>query len=327
MTDLLKKLYSQFLQGKTTLEGFKDFRESLNHLSDKELAERMKEVWDKEENFPLMDGKRKQAIREHLYRCIYPRRKSRWSVWQQVAAAAILIVVVSVTAWNVSVLYKPDAGQLFLAEVPAGNKVQLTLPDKSLVKLNSESSLSYIYRDGKRLTRLCGEAYFRIEKDRKHPFVVKVGELNIEVLGTSFNVCSYKESDIIEASLIEGSIKLYDSRYPSEIFMLEPSQKAVYSKKNRKIRFLSTDNEKETAWTRDHLVFESETLINVFHRIERWYGVNIKLLCPNIANDRISGSFKNEQLPYVMEALKMQYGFHYEITGNNITINKITNLK
>lgn len=327
MTDLLKKLYSQFLQGKTTLEGFKDFRESLNHLSDKELAQHMEDIWNKEENFPQMDIQQKQTIREHLYHRIYPRRESRWFVWQRVAAAAVIILLLSVTAWNVSVLYKSDSRQPFLAEVPAGNKVQLTLPDKSFVKLNSESSLSYVYRDGKRVTQLCGEAYFRIEKDRKHPFVVKVGELNIEVLGTSFNVCSYKETDIIEASLVEGSIKLYDSRYPSEVFMLKPSQKAVYSKKNRRIHFLSTDNEKETAWTHDHLVFESETLINVFHRIERWYGVKIKLLCPNIANDRISGSFKNEQLPYVMEALKMQYGFQYEISGNNITINKITNLK
>ena len=50
----------------------------------------------------------------------------------------------------------------------------------------------------------------------------------------------------------------------------------------------------------------------------RWYGVHIDLLCPEIANDQISGSFKDEQLPYVMEALKFQYGFNYEITGNNV---------
>ena len=58
----------------------------------------------------------------------------------------------------------------------------------------------------------------------------------------------------------------------------------------------------------------------MFQKIERWYGVHI-------ANDQISGSFKDEQLPYVMEALKFQYGFNYEITGNNVTINKSNQLK
>ena len=52
-----------------------------------------------------------------------------------------------------------------------------------------------------------------------------------------------------------------------------------------------------------------------------------ELLCPEIANDQISGSFKDEQLSYVMEALKFQYGFNYEITGNNVTINKSNQLK
>nr|WP_262893832.1 FecR domain-containing protein [Parabacteroides merdae] len=214
-----------------------------------------------------------------------------------------------------------------MAEVPAGDKVQLTLPDKSSVKLNSESSLSYAYVNGKRVARLKGEGYFQVSKDRKHPFVVQVGNLNIEVLGTCFNVYSYEENDFVETSLIEGSVRLYDSKSPSESFILKPSQKAIYSKNNGKISFHNTDNVKETAWTQNHLVFESEKLGSVFQKIERWYGVHIDLLCPEIANDQISGSFKDEQLPYVMEALKFQYGFNYEITGNNVTINKSNQLK
>lgn len=243
-------------------------------------------------------------------------------------AAAAVIAVLSVTVWNFSLLHElQNANSSFLAEVPAGDKVQLTLPDKSSVKLNSERSLSYAYVNGKRVARLKGEGYFQVSKDRKHPFVVQVGNLNIEVLGTCFNVYSYEENDFVETSLIEGSVRLYDSKSPSESFILKPSQKAIYSKNNGKISFHNTDNVKETAWTQNHLVFESEKLGSVFQKIERWYGVHIDLLCPEIANDQISGSFKDEQLPYVMEALKFQYGFNYEITGNNVTINKSNQLK
>ena len=326
MTDLFDKLYSQFLSGKTNRKDFEGFKESLNHLSDQELAERMEAFWDENTVYPSMEVGRKREIHRRLRMQIHPPKISiRWS---RIVVAAAVIAVLSVTAWNFSLLHElQNANSSFLAEVPAGDKVQLTLPDKSSVKLNSESSLSYAYVNGKRVARLKGEGYFQVSKDRKHPFVVQVGNLNIEVLGTCFNVYSYEENDFVETSLIEGSVRLYDSKSPSESFILKPSQKAIYSKNNGKISFHNTDNVKETAWTQNHLVFESEKLGSVFQKIERWYGVHIDLLCPEIANDQISGSFKDEQLPYVMEALKFQYGFNYEITGNNVTINKSNQLK
>ena len=312
MTDLFDKLYSQFLSGKTNRKDFEGFKESLNHLSDQELAERMEAFWDENTVYPSMEVGRKREIHRRLRLQIHPPKISiRWS---RIVVAAAVIAVLSVTAWNFSLLHElQNANSSFLAEVPAGDKVQLTLPDKSSVKLNSESSLSYAYVNGKRVARLKGEGYFQVSKDRKHPFVVQVGNLNIEVLGTCFNVYSYEENDFVETSLIEGSVRLYDSKSPSESFILKPSQKAIYSKNNGKISFHNTDNVKETAWTQNHLVFQ---------KIERWYGVHIDLLCPEIANDQISGSFKDEQLPYVMEALKFQYGFNYKIIGNNVTINK-----
>ena len=152
-------------------------------------------------------------------------------------------------------------------------------------------------------------------------------QLEYRSVGTCFNVCSYKENDFVETSLIEGSVRLYDSKSPSESIILKPSQKAIYSKNNGKISFHNTDNVKETAWIQNRLVFESEKLGSVFQKIERWYGVHIELLCPEIVNDPITGSFRGEQLPYVMEALKIQYGFDYEITGNKVTINKSNQLK
>lgn len=326
MTDLFNKLYSQFLNGKTDLKAFKDFKESLNHLPDSSLSGRMEAHWNENNDYPAMDASRKQKIRRTLREQINPQ-KYRSVRWRRLSVAVAVAAVLSVFIWNITLLYERQIPEFpFLAEAPVGNKVVLTLPDKSTVKLNSESSLSYTYVKGKRVACLEGEAYFHVSKDREHPFVVQVGDLNIEVLGTSFNVCSYKECDEIETSLVEGSIRLFDSNNPLESFLLKPSQKAIYSKNNRKISFHHTDNVKETAWTQNHLVFESEKLSSVLHKIERWYGVEVELLCPEIANDRISGSFKNEQLPYVMEALKMQYGFSYEITGNNVTINK-SNIK
>ena len=105
--------------------------------------------------------------------------------------------------------------------------------------------------------------------------------------------------------MIEAPCASTIPKSPSESFILKPSQKAIYSKNNGKISFHNTDNVKETAWTQNHLVFESEKLGSVFQKIERWYGVHIDLLCPEIANDQISGSFKGRNnFRMIMEALK-----------------------
>lgn len=327
MEDSFQKLYIEFLNGKISPDRFEEFKKQLNNLPDAELAKSMEEYWLSREDHPALDAVRKQRIREKLYTQTRPAKKQLSVRWYRVAIAAAVAVLFTVAVWNLAKMNTSPMQEPFLAEVTGNSKVELTLPDKSSVKLNSESSLSYMYENGKRVTKLVGEAYFQVVKDKEHPFVVQVGDLNIEVLGTSFNVCSYNDSDVIETSLIEGSVRLYDSANPKETYMLKPSQKAIYSKNDRKISLQDTDNVKEIAWLQNHLIFESEKLGVVFHRIERWYGVKITLMCPEIANDLISGSFKNEQLHYVMEALKMQYGFDYRITGNNILIDKADKLK
>ena len=130
MTDLFDKLYSQFLSGKTNRKDFEGFKESLNHLSDQELAERMEAFWDENTVYPSMEVGRKREIHRRLRLQIHPPKISiRWS---RIVVAAAVIAVLSVTAWNFSLLHElQNANSSFLAEVPAGDKVQLTLPDKS----------------------------------------------------------------------------------------------------------------------------------------------------------------------------------------------------
>ncbi|MEI3118627.1 MAG: hypothetical protein V8T12_07445 [Parabacteroides johnsonii] len=130
MTDLFNKLYSQFLSGKTNQKDFEDFKEFLNHLSDQELSERMESFWNENTIYPPMEAVRKREIHRNLRLQINPPKTSiRWS---RIVAAVAVIAVLSVTAWNFSLLHElQKENTSFLAEVPAGDKVQLTLPDKS----------------------------------------------------------------------------------------------------------------------------------------------------------------------------------------------------
>lgn len=322
MNDIFNKLYTQFLFQKVRLEEFLEMRHHLNNLSDGELSQKMEEVWNTEHALPRMSEARKQQIRTDIYFSIKnEKHKGERSYWlKSIAAAAVLILFVNL-GW-LAMRYTDKTTQPFLVEVSRGDRANLTLPDQSKVILNAESTLSYnTTKPDVREVVLSGEAFFQVSKDKKHPFIVKTGDVSIEVHGTSFNVSSYKDNEIIEVSLVEGSIELHISGMAASNF-LTPSQKAIYNKKEKTIQFLETNNENETAWTMNQLVFNSERLTDAIRKIERWYGVSINLQYPGIAEDRISGSFKSEQIDAVMEALKIQYKFNYTIHGTEIVIKK-----
>jgi len=320
MNNFFNSLYSRFLFRKLNLDEFRELKHNLNKTSDDELKEMMGTAWEENHSLPLMNQRAKTQVKGNLSFYIQSEMKrTRQLFWLKRVVAASLLLVVSLGVWQMSVSGLPEQKPFFV-EVKSGDKAQLVLPDGSAVKLNSASSLTYDFSDRSvRKVSLTGEAFFEVSKDKSKPFIVQVGELNIEVLGTSFNVSSYGEGNLIETSLLEGSIKLSGENLAHD-YVLHPSEKAIYNRETKTIRIEPTDNGDETAWMQNRLVFDSEPLVSVIDKIERWYGVNIDLQCPEIAQDKISGSFSGEQLMYVMEALKMQYNVDYSINGNDVTI-------
>ena len=107
--------------------------------------------------------------------------------------------------------------------IPKAGTYNIELEDGSIVYLNSDSKLKYpsIFCGKERIVELEGEAYFKVKKDKKHPFIVKTRGINIRVLGTSFNVNSYKENKNIITTLIEGSVKI---KTKDKKVVLKPNQ-------------------------------------------------------------------------------------------------------
>ena len=322
MNNFINSLYFRFLFRKLSLDEFRELKHNLNKMSDKDLKDVMETAWDENHSLPLMNQQTKTQVKQNLSFYIGDEiKRTRQLLWLKRGIAASVILLVSLGVWQFAYKVTPDRSP-FVVEVKSGDKAKLILPDGSAVKLNSASSLVYDFSDsGKRNVILTGEAFFEVTKDKSKPFIVQVGELNIEVLGTSFNVSSYGEDSFIETSLLEGSIKLYSKNLP-HAYQLNPSEKAIYNTKTKTIQIESTKNGYETAWMQDRLVFESEPLERVIDKIERWYGITIDLQCPEIARDKISGSFSGEQLMYVLEALKIQYNVDYSIRGDDVVIKK-----
>lgn len=151
-------------------------------------------------------------------------------------------------------------------KVPQGGEYNLKLSDGTSIWLYSESELKYpaVFTGKKRKVYLSGEAYFEVSHDPSHPFVVKTKELNVNVLGTSFNVMAYDDRDVVETSLVEGKVSVKNN-------VLLPSNQLVFNKETGKTKVHKVDVNKYLERRNGYFVFENETLDCILRDLSRWY--------------------------------------------------------
>jgi len=320
MENYIKIIYKKFIYGTILKEEFLEMRHELNKSDLPELKKLLSEEWNEGMNLEVMAEKDKEDIRSKLN--FYMEYDKKRLLRKRLSQFAAVIIPFIILLTSILYIYQPTAKleKDFVVTVKQGNRAQVTLPDQTKVWMNSNSKLIYRNRENnKREVKLIGEAFFKVVKDKSRPFIVSVNNINIEVLGTSFNVKARQGSDIIEASLVEGSIKLSGSEL-SQDYYLKPNEKAIYSNTQKSIEVKNTDNEVETAWKDNKLQFKSERFADVIKRLEEWYGVKIISKCSKIENDLMSGAFKGESLETVLETFRIQYNLSYKNQGDTLVI-------
>lgn len=237
-------------------------------------------------------------------------------------------------------------------EVAYGSRSLIKLSDGSVVKLNSGSKLTYpeVFDKDNRCVYLQGEAHFDVKSDASRPFYVTASEIVIKVTGTSFNVKSYPESNVIETILLSGSLEIFEKKQngnsldlSGEPLVLKPNQEAVYIRNPEKIThddrmkysidagttvqpvltmLEETDIHTRIAWNEDKLIFKNERFEDLAVRLERWFNVRITISSQELRNERFTGTFEKETIEQVLEALKIAESFEYTIVKNEIMIFK-----
>ena len=189
------------------------------------------------------------------------------------------------------------------------------LPDGSKVWLNANSELRYPsdFNADTRTVELTGQGYFEVTKNAHKPFIVKADkDYSVEVLGTSFNVSAYKDESMIETTLVEGSVKLnVVSGGKRMTQMLKPNEKAEYQKGADKIKVFDVNTEYDTAWKNGEIIFRNHPMDKVLKTLERHVVFEVK--DNEILKSIITARFKDEQLPQVLEYLKLASGIQYAI--------------
>lgn len=205
-----------------------------------------------------------------------------------------------------------------LLTTPRGGKYKITLPDGSKVWLNAASSLKYpiAFTGKERKVEITGEAYFEIAKDVSKPFKVNFNSMEVEVLGTHFNIKAYTDEEIIKTTLLEGKVKVTNG---NEVKQLVPGQQAqVKSLSNIKI-VNDVDLEETVAWKDGNFQFENTSLQDVMRQLSRWYDVEITYR-GTIHKNFIGSISRDVKLSQVLSMLQQTSKLKFMIEGKNIIV-------
>lgn len=269
------------------------------------------------EEFAFLENRLKADIK----RRISPRKRTRHS-WTWAVAASVSFLVVAGFFYVFSGRSTTTTAQqqvvLLTRATTKGQKLTIRLPDGSVVKLNSNSSLSFPERfDGrKREVALSGEAYFEVVHNSSAPFVVSTSQGRVTVLGTAFNI--REKPDVEEVTLVSGKVRVTDQKDAS--VLLKPNQQARLRQGQPEIDTLSVDVQRYVEWKNNVLAFRQSLLPDAIADLENWYGVEIVLLNPELNQCRITARYDNESLENVLESFKFMLKGSYTLSDKKVTI-------
>ena len=199
--------------------------------------------------------------------------------------------------------------------VPPKRSYQVTLPDGTKVWLNSASELHFPSRfdDSVREVSLKGEGYFDVAKNEQKPFIVHAGGTVVEVLGTRFNVSSYREEPI-RTALVEGSVKVSAKNEPP--IFLHPGLMSEFD--GNRFQQATFDTVEATAWIDGVYYFNNASLDELAPVINRWYGLSVKLADGRLTRHRISGLLERDHLAYFLSDLHTSTDISYRIEEDTL---------
>ncbi len=207
--------------------------------------------------------------------------------------------------------------------VPKSGEYELVLSDGSKVYLNSESQLTFPshFEGDTRNVELLGEAYFEVERDEK-PFVIQTPNLTVDVLGTSFNINTYKTNSYINTTLVNGSIQIHLPKN-QETFLLKPGQNFKLDKITNEISIREVNTDIYTAWVKGEFVFRDQPLIEIFAQLKRWYDFEIIYESPDIEKMRFTGSAEKAMpLNNLLDMIQVVTDIKYKPDGDKIILYK-----
>ncbi|NGM63161.1 FecR family protein [Sphingobacterium sp. SGG-5] len=324
------ELLERFRLGLATKEETDQLKAWITHPEAKEICySHFQKKW--EEASPVMNTQQQVSMltqimdkigaNEEPIRDISTKRspRIRWGSYTA-AASIILLIGIGVFFWVKNYRHAMLGKGIVTIAADNGQKSHVMLADGTRVYINSDSRISYdeSYNKKERTIILEGEAYFEVAKDAKKAFVVKANGINVEALGTSFNVKAYAQDESVSVILIEGKVKVNDSKNEE---ILHPYERLDYKQSDK--RFTKTElhpNANYLLWRSKELMFQGESLEEICKTLHRIYNIDFIFKTEDAKRYTYRGIIKNSSLDNVMEFISRTAPIKYRMLSDSTIV-------
>jgi ferric-dicitrate binding protein FerR (iron transport regulator) len=229
----------------------------------------------------------------------------------RIAAALVVTALLSVAGYDI---YFNQVASNKQIEISVNNqKVKtFTLPDGTLVSLNSDTHLKYPTRFGKKTREVIieGEAFFEVKPDKNKPFIIHAGNAQIKVLGTSFNVSAYPNTKSVEVIVKTGKVQVLDktkeTKQNNEL-ILTPGDKGTLMFSSNALLKTTNQDPNFLAWKTHDLIFRATSLSEVISNLEKVYKVNIRLDDPKLSGLLLTAHFNDYPLDFILKVIETTF--------------------
>lgn len=286
------------------------------------LEERL--VADMEESMQQPDDAAQKAAWAEAMRTRMGRTGTtrRLHIWRYIAASAAILFGAGV--FSLYRINKPKQTFVALSQKsnPQGQRALIHLSDGSVILLGADSKLEYpeSFKGDTREISLTGEAFFKIADDPAHPFVVKTGNIETTVLGTSFRISAFNGKPLTVA-VATGKVRVdhHENGQLQELAVLTPGNQVIWADNHSSLAAVNIADVE--GWQKGRLVFNNQPLKEVAADLERWYNVKISFTHPKKATEKITVTlFGSMSLDKTLQTLALGSNFKYTVSGREVTI-------
>ena len=249
------------------------------------------------------------------------RRKEMIAQFYKYAAIIVVAMLLGGVGYYIGFKNQMPAifNQIVLAEKQVLN--EFVLPDGSVVTLNSNSRLEFPkhFASDVREVTIIGEAFFDVKPNPEKPFIINAGKTQVKVLGTSFNVCAYPETETVEVIVATGKVQVTRESENllsenSKIFLIPGEKGTLFNESNLLEKSVNT-NLNYLAWKTNDLIFNETPLSEVVRCLEKVYHIEIQLTEPDLETLKLTAHFDKKPIDFVLDVVRLT--FNLELTGEN----------
>jgi ferric-dicitrate binding protein FerR (iron transport regulator) len=247
--------------------------------------------------------------------------------------AAVIVFAILLGSAGFYIGFRNKITEVYSEIISTPNQVinEYILPDGSVVALNSNSKLVFPkhFKGNTREVTIEGEAFFEVTPNPEKPFIINAGKAQVKVVGTSFNVSAYPETEAVEVVVKTGKVQVISKNQEnvsnlSEVFLI-PGEKGTFDNRNSIVEKSENTNPNYLAWKTHDFIFEDVPLNQVFKCLEKTYHVNIQVNNPELNDLKLNAQFNKKSIDFILNVVELTFNLELSVDNEQYTFSNRIN--